>query len=105
MGRRTAAALLLLLPVSGCGSSAEDMAAEELQARLDGAQSGHLAARSHDPYSSGADALESLDPYGYSVSTSIGPGGEVTMLRTIAAAASPSSPRRTGTSRWAPASR
>jgi hypothetical protein len=76
-----AAALLL---VAGCAGSAEDRLHDQLQDHLDGVHGGYLKIRSHDPYSTGAEALDGLDRYAYAVERSTD-GDTVTLVRVIAA--------------------
>jgi len=51
----------------GCAESVDDELARTLQDRLDSRHGHYLQDRSHDPYSTGREALESLDPYGYAL--------------------------------------
>ena len=74
-----AGAMLLL---AGCASTGNRLH-DQLQDRLDGVHGGYVHNRSHDPYSTGAAALEGLDPYGYAVESSID-GDTVRLVRVIA---------------------
>jgi hypothetical protein len=73
---RRAAVLCLLAGVAGLAGCAtpEEQVADGLQARLDAVHDGYLERRALDPYSTGAAALEALDPYGHALETSTGPG-------------------------------
>jgi hypothetical protein len=73
-----------LLLVAGCGSSTEDQLHDQLQDRLDGVHGGYLAMRSHDPYSTGSEALQALDQYDYAVESSAD-GNTIRLVRVIAA--------------------
>lgn len=91
VGARGVVALLVLvlllvgLAFSRASRTPEDRARDALQERMDGVLAGFVTARSHDPYSRGELALESLDQYGYALSTSRGTD-RVSLVRSIAAA-------------------
>lgn len=81
--RRAFGGLLLVAAMfTGCAASPEERAHANVQDRLDGVHGGFLERRTHDPTSTGAVALESLDPYGYSLETTVGPD-EITFLRAV----------------------
>ena len=61
-----------LLGASGCGRSSEDRIAD-LQVRLDEVHDDYLERRALDPYSTGAAALQVLDPSGQALETATGP--------------------------------
>jgi hypothetical protein len=89
MTRRTFGAMavaMALAGTTGCGlgQTAQEQAHDRLQDALDGAHAGFLDRRAHDPYSTGAAALETLDPYGYSVA-SRATGDTVALVRWISA--------------------
>ncbi|MGY2067788.1 hypothetical protein [Blastococcus sp. SYSU DS0619] len=73
----------LITALTGCAASIEDRAADDLQEWLDGAHEGHLHRRALDPTSTGAAALQALDPYGYALRSSA-EGDVITLVRTIA---------------------
>jgi len=81
MRRAAGAVLACAVVLAGCAST-EDQLQDRLQERLDGVHQHYLEVRAHDPYSTGGAALETLDPYGYAVSTSVD-GDVVTLVRTI----------------------
>ena len=81
MRRAAVTALVSALALGGCAST-EDQLHDRLRERLDSVHQGYLEVRARDPYSTGGDALENLDPYGYAVSTRVD-GDVVTLVRTI----------------------
>src|SRR3954453_9822308 len=87
VGVRTVGGVLLLVPVllpalSGCARSPQDQAHDRLQERLDSVHEGYLERRAHDPTSTGREALEQLDPYGYALRSSAD-GDVVTLVEPI----------------------
>ena len=84
IGALAALAMALVTTSCGLGQTAQEQAHDRLQDALDGAHAGYLERRSHDPYSTGAAALENLDPYGYSVA-SRATGDTIALVRWISA--------------------
>jgi hypothetical protein len=75
-------ALLIAVALTGCGRSAEEQAHADVQDRLDGMHAGYLAERARDPASTGAAALEELDPYGYALSAAA-EGDTITLVHAV----------------------
>ena len=76
----------LLAGVTGCGRSAAELAASDLQARLDAVHGGFLDRRAQDPTLRGEAAQEALDQYGYSLQTTLHEDS-ITFVETIEATA------------------
>jgi len=80
--RAVGGVLLVAAMLAGCAASPEERAHANVQDRLDGVHGGFLERRTHDPTSTGPAAVESLDRYGYSLETTVGPD-EITFLRAV----------------------
>ncbi|WP_346619341.1 hypothetical protein [Blastococcus montanus] len=82
MRRRLGGAALAAVVLTGCSQSVQEDAHDRLQERLVSRHEHYLHTRSLDPYSTGRDALDRLDPYGYAVE-STAEGGRIVLVEAI----------------------